>query len=203
VPEKIGVDPISPSPAISREADKPGVRYFAQTSDDFFAQAAPQVLADGVDVVFIDGLHTYPQAYRDFINSLDYLSSGGVILVHDCLPASELEARVAKTYDDALRLNSGSAWDGEWVGDVWKVILRLRAERTDLQICVLHCDHGIGVIYRAQNESRLSYAVEQIEAMTFSDLAMDRARLLNLRAPKDLTVVLEKLKSKSSGGASN
>src|SRR5450631_2854715 len=53
VPEKIGVDPISPSPAISREIGKPGAHYFAHTSDDFFQQAAPQALAGGVDLVFI------------------------------------------------------------------------------------------------------------------------------------------------------
>ena len=102
--QKIGVDPISPSPAVLAETrHKPGVRYFASTSDDFFQKSASEVLADGLDVVFIDGLHTYVQAYQDCINSLAYLNPGGAILLHDCLPTSELEAREAQNYEDAKR----------------------------------------------------------------------------------------------------
>ena len=33
------------------ETSKPGVRYFALTSDEFFQKVAPRALADGVDVV--------------------------------------------------------------------------------------------------------------------------------------------------------
>ena len=198
VPEKIGVDPIAPSPAVLIETRKVGVRYFALASDDFFKQAAPQVLAGGVDVVFIDGLHTYPQAYRDCMNSLNHLNPGGLMLVHDCLPSSELEARVAENLEDAIRLN-GPAWNKAWVGDVWKVILRLRAQHANLQTCVLHCDYGIGLVYKAQNDCNLSYTLEQINAMTYADLAMDATHLLGLRKPNHLMSVLKKLKAKPQG----
>ena len=36
VPKKIGVDPIPPEPAVILETQKPGVKYFALTSDEFF-----------------------------------------------------------------------------------------------------------------------------------------------------------------------
>jgi hypothetical protein len=193
-PEKIGVDPISPSPAVLIEMRRPGVSYLALPSDDFFQQAAPQVLADGVDVVFIDGLHTYAQAYRDCINSLNYLNRGGLIILHDCLPSSESEARVAENLEDAIRLNGGPAWR-PWVGDVWKAIVRLRATHSDLQTCVLHCDYGIGLVYRARNSSKLSHQVAQINAMTYADLANDATRLLGLGKPWGLMTVLKKLKS--------
>jgi hypothetical protein len=195
IPEKIGVDPISPSPGVLKETQKRGVRYFPLTSDDFFQRAAPLVLADGVDVVFIDGLHTYAQAFRDCMNSLKYLNQGGLILLHDCLPTSELEARVAESLDDATRLNSGFAWNKAWVGDVWKAILRLRAEHLDLQTFVLHCDYGIGVVYRGQNNSRLPHTLAQINAMTYADLANNAVQLLDVRRPRDLIPVLEKLRS--------
>jgi hypothetical protein len=194
-PEKIGVDPISPSPAVVIEASKPGVSYFPLSSDEFFQRAAPRALAGGVDVVFIDGLHTYSQAYRDCMNSLKYLNRGGLILLHDCLPTSELEARAAQSYEDAKRLNSGFAWNGDWVGDVWKAILRLRTQHRELQTCVLHCDHGIGLVYRGKNGSRLPQTMAQIDAMTYSDLARDAPRLLGLRKPKYLMAVLKKLGS--------
>ena len=212
VHEKIGVDPIAPSPAVSAEMSKPGACYFAMTSDDFFKEVAPQVLAGGVDVVFIDGLHTYSQAYRDCMNSLTYLNPAGLIMLHDCLPTTEfaglerhrrlaldlvlqraLEARVAEKYADARKLNSGTSWDGAWVGDVWKVIVRLRSQHTDLKTCTLHSDHGIGVVYKGRNDRKLSYSLEQIDAMTYEDLAKNTKWLLNLRKPQALDAVMARL----------
>jgi len=186
VPQKIGVDPAPAAPLVVAEQTKPGVHYFALTSDQFFEKVAPEVLAGGVDVVFIDGLHTYQQAYQDCMNALEYLSQGGVILLHDCLPTSEEEARVAHSYEDAKEINSGSNWNGNWVGDVWKAIVRLRAHHQDLGTRVLDCDHGIGVVLREKNESRLNLSLEQIDTMTFADLVPNAKPYLGLCKPKNL-----------------
>jgi hypothetical protein len=194
VQEKIGVDPIPPSQAVLSETSNPGVSYFTLTSDEFFDRVAPQVLKNGVDVVFIDGLHTYSQAYRDCTSALKYLNIGGLILLHDCLPTTELEARVAVNYEDAAKCNDGTNWDGAWLGDVWKAIIRLRTQQ-NVQTCTLHCDRGIGLVYKGKNRSRLTYTLQQIDAMSFSDLTKDSKRLLNLRKPFALHVVLEELKS--------
>ena len=150
-PEKIEVDPIAPQPAVALEMQKPGVKYFALTSDEFFTKVAPQVLARGVDVVFIDGLHTFQQAYRDCINSLQYLNPGGLIILHDCLPNSEASAMPAKSYEQAWKIN-GPNWDGFWMGDVWKAIIVLRTLHADLRACVLNCDFGMGLVYAASSD---------------------------------------------------
>ncbi len=47
VPEKIGVDPVPAAPLVDSEIRKPGAKYFPMTSDDFFAQVAPQALSNG------------------------------------------------------------------------------------------------------------------------------------------------------------
>ena len=192
-PTKIGVDPIAPAPAVVAELTKQGVQYFALRSDDFFRTVAPQVLNGGMDVAFIDGLHTCAQAYRDCINCLEYLKPNGLILLHDCLPTSVFEARVAGSLDEANRLNSGAVWNGDWVGDVWKAILKLRSHG-GLETCVLNCDHGIGLVYKARNSSGLSLSSEQIDAMTYADLAGNEARLLGVKMPTHVNVVLEKLR---------
>src|SRR3989344_7865884 len=59
---------------------------YRMTSDDFFANH----ISMKYDIIFIDGLHLFEQAYRDIINSLKYLNDNGVIVVHDCNPIKEI-----------------------------------------------------------------------------------------------------------------
>ena len=108
-------------------------------------------------------------------------------------PRQSWKLRVAVTYADARKLNSGTSWDGAWVGDVWKVIVRLRSQHTDLETCTLHSDHGIGVVYKGRNHRKLSYSLEQIDAMTYEDLAKNTKWLLNLRKPQALDAVMARL----------
>jgi hypothetical protein len=189
-PMKIGVDPVAPKPAVAIELGKPAVSYFAETSDDFFARDADRVLTAGVDVAFIDGLHTYGQTFRDITNTLRFLTPGGVILVHDCLPISADEARVAETYEEAGRLN-GPEWNGMWTGDAWKSIVAVRSgHAAAAQAWVLDCDHGVGVVVAANGGPPLRLALSEIEALDFADLRTDRERLLGLEPPHRLRSVV-------------
>jgi len=54
-------------------------------SDDFFKDVKIPELA----VVFIDGEHTYEQAWKDFYNVLRLIDTNGLILLHDTLPLSD------------------------------------------------------------------------------------------------------------------
>ena len=190
VAEKIGVDPVPPQPAVVRALAKPGVSYHAMTSDEFFAHSAPAALAGGVDVVFIDGLHTDDQAYRDCVNALRYLSPGGVILLHDNLPTSAAEACPAPSFEEAWRRN-GPDWSGLWTGDGWKAMVRVRALHPDARACVLDSDHGVGVVWVAPGGRQVALSSAAIDALTYDDLVADPRRLLGLRAPAYLDEVLD------------
>lgn len=185
VAERIGVDPIPAAPAVVAQLQAPGSTYVSLTSDDFFSREAPRLLARGVDVVFIDGLHTYDQSYRDCVNALRYLNPGGVIFMHDCLPISAAEACATPSYDEALRLN-GPGWSGLWTGDGWKAVVALRSLHPDVEACVLDCDHGVGTVWRRPARRALGYTADQIAAMSYDDLVRDRTRLLGLRPPHHL-----------------
>src|SRR5690606_20863462 len=83
---KIGVDPcflFSAELKIKRFSGLSKFRTYKTTSDIFFEKYAKRVLTKGVDVVLVDGLHTYAQAKRDIENSLPYLNEKGVVVVHD------------------------------------------------------------------------------------------------------------------------
>jgi hypothetical protein len=192
-PVKIGVDPVTPRPPVAIEMRKAGVSYFQQPSDAFFAEQAARVLAPGVDVAFIDGLHTYGQTFRDIQNTLRYLNPGGIILVHDCLPESAAEARVAPTYEEAWRLN-GPGWNGLWTGDGWKSIVAVRAGHAAGDACVLHCDHGVGLVCRQSSQPQLSLSLADIEALDYAALAASPERLLGLTKPRRLQSVLRTLR---------
>lgn len=79
---------------------------YRMTSDEMFKDMSEYRT---YDIVFIDGLHTKEQAFKDIVNSFIHLNRGGTIVLHDCLPREEAFQRVpAETL--------------EWNGDVWKIL---------------------------------------------------------------------------------
>ena len=162
-----------------------GAFYYRMTSDRFFAVAARRFAP--FDVVFVDGLHTYEQSYTDVLNALAVLATPGVVLVHDCNPASE--AAAAPTLEEASRT---PGWVGEWNGEVFKTIVRLRTH-TDLRVCVIDCDHGVGVVAEGAPETPLRLSPDEIERLEYRDLASRRASLLDLRPESAIGAVLQML----------
>jgi hypothetical protein len=128
---KHGVDPDPTAPAT-----------FHCTSNEFFAQ---KLGAAGYDLVFVDGLHLWEQALLDVNNSLGLLREGGMIVMHDVLPKTDVE-QARKT----VQFFEGGWFfmAVEWTGDPWKALAILRATRTDLSIFTVGMDHGFGVVRR-------------------------------------------------------
>jgi hypothetical protein len=155
-----------------------GTLYFEETSDTFFARRGARLAP--FDVVFVDGLHTYEQAYRDVVSSLELLAKSGVVLVHDSSPASA--AAAAPSLAEAARTEG---FVGEWNGDVYRAIVRLRT-RADLRVDVLDCDQGMGIVRRDTPGARVELSEAEIARLSFDDLARDRVGLLGLRPPGDL-----------------
>lgn len=98
------------------------------TSDEFFRSNTKKY-----DVIFIDGLHLYDQAYKDATNALGALKEGGIVIMHDCNPTKE---------EHQVEVYRG----GTWNGTVWKAFVRMRVERDDLEMFVINADWGVGVI---------------------------------------------------------
>ena len=121
---KHGVDP---NPAVDAT--------FPVTSDEFFERYVSQTY----DIVFVDGLHLFEQAYRDIVNSLAWLNENGTIVVHDSKPEKEITQRRDRVSD-------------AWHGDVWKAILKLRLEATELEIFTVDTDEGCSVIRRGAQQ---------------------------------------------------
>jgi len=134
----------------------------------------------GLDVAFVDGLHTFSQSLHDVKNTLQYLNKNGGIVLHDCNPLSAVAALPAKSIREIQKLNP-PGFTGIWNGDVWKTIAYLRATRKDLHVFVLDCDFGMGIITRGTPENLLEYSVEEVKNLSYSDLASNRQSMINLK----------------------
>ncbi len=171
-------------------------QYFECTSDEFFARHAGKVLTTGgLDLAFIDGLHTYEQSYKDIENTLPFLADDGVMLIHDCSPHSSAAAYPAESIEAVKKINP-PGFDGRWCGDVWKVIPRLRIEHPQLHVFVIDADSGLGLVSKqpiidaSQQTAQLNLSVDDISQMSYQNLDDDRVAILNII---DSQVVLEQL----------
>jgi hypothetical protein len=146
---------------------------FQVESDEFF-----NLIRDSVkyDLVFVDGLHTADQAKRDIDNALRHLNDGGCVVVHDCSPPSEWHQR---SHEEA-KLNGCRQWNG----DVWKAVVALRSGSAELEISVVDTDWGCGIIRRGRQEV-LDLGGRGMEALTYRELAENRAEWLNLISVAD------------------
>ncbi len=171
-------------------------KYFNDESDVFFDKEKSRLSKSGIDVVFIDGLHTFDQSLRDVQNSLKYLNKNGIIVLHDCNPSSAVAALPAKSFEDIARSNP-FGFTGVWNGDVWKTIVYLRAAREDLNVFVLDCDFGLGIITKEQPESTFKYPADEVHNLTYDDLSKNRKTMLNLKEAIFLQKFLNVQKAKT------
>jgi hypothetical protein len=125
----VGIDP---EPNVSFPTD---AIVRAITSDAYFADHDLRAdLGGAPDLVFIDGLHLFEQALRDFINVEANSHPGTVVAIHDCLPIDAVTSARERT-------------TVIWSGDVWKVVVALARHREDLDISTLDAQPtGLGVI---------------------------------------------------------
>ena len=194
--KKIAVEPIfkirtkQKIRACLRDAKNIFNEYYEMTSDSFFEKHRRRLLRlNGLDLAFIDGLHTYDQTLKDVTNCLAYLVPDGVIAMHDCNPTTAAQAVSADSREQAAKMKIPDQTK-EWSGDVWKTVAHLRSTRKDLNICVLDCDHGIGIIKRGRPENMLDHSLETIDRLSYDDLEKDREHILNLKPPNHLQHVL-------------
>ena len=98
--------------------------------------------------------------------------------MHDCYPKN-----FASSIPNMKEAQKTKGYNGFWNGDVFKTIIWLRSQRKDLNVSVLNCDHGLGVIYKGQPESHLSYTPKEIDNMDYDFFSENVQSLLNLQEP--------------------
>lgn len=148
----IGIDP---SPHVGRPLPKT-TRVYPMTSDQFFEDVAnpgirdpnmdlahiDNIMADHLDLAFIDGMHLFEYALRDFQNIERYANQRTVIVFDDVLPRNQHEA-------------AREQCPGDWTGDVWKTAKIIEKFRKDLKVYWINTfPTGTAVVYGFANDER-------------------------------------------------
>jgi SAM-dependent methyltransferase len=112
---------VDPAPALDLAQLPPTTTILPFTSDDFFARHANGIKPD---FCFIDGMHLFEYALRDFMNMERRAAPGAVVVIDDVFPNHPVQA---------LRERSTRVW----TGDVWRFVEILRKSRPDLFLMTL------------------------------------------------------------------
>ena len=104
---------------------KTAVKLFRCTSDEFFLNYNTQHELAGrhLGLAFIDGLHLFEFALRDFMNVEQYSDGNTLVLFHDTLP-----------YMPEIADRAPVPGDPAWTGDVWKIVEILERYRPELYL---------------------------------------------------------------------
>jgi hypothetical protein len=98
-----------------------GVEFHEMPSDVYFTSHGA---SERFDVIFLDGLHTFQQTFRDFCNSLACSHDRTVWLIDDVLPVDVYSALPVES--EALKNRKRAGGDGpQWHGDVYKLVFVL------------------------------------------------------------------------------
>jgi tetratricopeptide (TPR) repeat protein len=147
----------------------------AMTSDEYFATHDVQAELGGlpIDLAFIDGMHHFEFALRDFINIEKNCTPRSTILIHDCYPFDRFTAERERHVVF-------------WSGDIWRFMLALRKYRPDLRLHTLAAaPTGLGVARGLDPQSRVleerfDEIVREFLALDYSVLDSDKAGKLAL-----------------------
>ncbi len=164
---RTGVDPVFRFDAT--KVDLPNVTLLEVSSDRFFRELGPD---QQFDVIFIDGLHTFEQTYRDLCNSLLHVSPRSVLLLDDTWPSDVFSSLRDQDRARSLRAGSGSA-DQSWHGDVFKVVFAIHDFHFGLNYrTITGSGNPQTLVWRSnlwQREPSLG-SLESISRLTYFDL---------------------------------
>jgi len=167
---------IDPAPRL-KQPFGPLQKLFLETSDEFFARhdAVAELGGRRIRMAFIDGMHRFEFALRDFLNIERLAEPDTLVFIHDCYP---LDARTAAREQTTAF----------WSGDVWRLIVLLKRHRPDLAIHTIAAPPtGLGLITRLDPRagaltSALDELIAEGLATDYAHIESDKPAALNLVA---------------------
>lgn len=167
IPFKVGVDPnfVFDTEEYRHESQL----FYECTSDEFFNSTSWQ---RKFDIIFLDGLHTFEQTYRDFCNCLHVSHERTIIIIDDTVPYDLYSSlRSQKICELRREREAPGSQIAEWRGDVYKILLLLKLFHGTLSYSTVE---GNGP---AQTIVWVNQSYNVLSALSQRDLTTDYQRL--------------------------
>lgn len=178
-----GVDPHFRLDVAAHRSDS--LVFFEATSDDFFTHHADPT--QKYDVIFLDGLHTFEQTFRDFCASLAHSHDRTVWLIDDVYPSDVFSSHPDQTAAYRYRALHGGE-SVAWHGDVYKVVFAIHDLFPNLSYRTIEDDGNprtVVIRRQRQNFAPAFESLEQISRMTYYDF-IEHTELMNLAKGRDV-----------------
>jgi hypothetical protein len=131
---KTAVDPTFMFDLEEAKAVEPTSQFFPTTSDTYFRDHwNGQVF----DLIFLDGLHTWDQTYRDFCNALLATHERSVILLDDIFPNDVFSCNRDQLEGTMMRQLMTNSPVNAWHGDTYKVMPLIQTFHPSLNYCTI------------------------------------------------------------------
>lgn len=151
-----------------------GAEAYEITSDEYFEGLD---VDRAFDIVFIDGLHIFEQAYRDLTNALLHTHANSLIVLDDTVPSDAYSAEREHRLAVDLRRGDLEVQVASWHGDVYKVVFAIHDFHPGLQYATIT---GPGkpqtFVWRAKEPRRKPFFddLEAVSRLTYFDTQRHR-----------------------------
>jgi hypothetical protein len=166
ITNKVAVDPRFAFDTAKHQQE--GVHFFQQSSDEFFAGLKTHPVEAPFDIIFIDGLHTFEQSFRDFENSLSFAHAGTIWILDDTVPCDAYSAVPDRALAYAYKKAVGVT-DQSWHGDVFKTVFAIHDRYPEFSYCTLMDGNPKTIVWRSEPEVRtpLFSSLEEISRLNY------------------------------------
>lgn len=184
LPRKIGVDP-----SFRFDADKfaspPQISFFEMTSNNFFkiikTVEEPDAVPYFFDIIYIDGLHVWRQALRDFTNSQAHSNGRTLWLFDDTVPSDPVSAHPDCNESYFVRKKLGLGKTMPWHGDVYKAIFFIHDFYPEFSYAtIMDCGNPQTVVWKTDkpsNRAKMFGDIEKIENLSWFAMIKHRGLL--------------------------
>ena len=167
IPRKIAVDPMFRFDTAPLQSGS--VQFHQMTSDDYFTRQNEGPF----DIIFLDGLHTAEQTFRDFCASQALAGPNTLWIIDDTVPSDIYSAWPHQNEAVKFRRMAGGQ-SNDWHGDVFKVVVMIRDYFPTLDFCTINTDgNPQTLVWRSATGRRPTgdgMSLEEISRMTFFDM---------------------------------
>lgn len=154
---KTAVDPAFMFDVAEAKGVEPDAAFHSITSDAYFRDHwNGQVF----DLIFLDGLHTWDQTYRDFCNSLLAIHARSVILLDDIFPNDVFSCNRDQLEGTMMRQLLTNSPVNAWHGDTYKVMPLIQTFHPSLNYCTIIGDgNPQALVWRSSQPMDVSFDI--------------------------------------------